>query len=79
MSVLVYVENWNGAFKKSSFEAVGYASAIAKTKGTDAIAICLGEVNGDELAQPQKLLLYQVSVLLMPPNLLVLLAKQQAV
>ena len=51
MSVLVYVENWNGSFKKSSFEAVGYASAIAKAKGTETIAVCLGDVKPDELAQ----------------------------
>ena len=51
MSVLVYVENWDGAFKKSSFEAVGYAAQVAKTKGTETIAVCLGDVNGDELAQ----------------------------
>jgi len=51
MSVLVYAENWNGSFKKSSYEAVGYASAIAKAKGTDVVAVCIGDVNADELAQ----------------------------
>ncbi|MCT4622152.1 MAG: electron transfer flavoprotein subunit alpha/FixB family protein [Schleiferiaceae bacterium] len=51
MSVLVYVENWGGSFKKSSFEAVGYAAEVAKAKGTEVVAVCIGNVNGDELAQ----------------------------
>ncbi|MCT4665514.1 MAG: electron transfer flavoprotein subunit alpha/FixB family protein [Flavobacteriales bacterium] len=39
MSVLVYVENWEGNFKKSSFESVSYASQIAQNKGVDCIAV----------------------------------------
>ena len=30
MSVLVYTENWDGKFKKLSFELVSYATGIAK-------------------------------------------------
>ncbi len=30
MSVLVYTENWDGKFKKLSFELVSYATGVAK-------------------------------------------------
>lgn len=49
MSVLVYTENWDGKFRKSSFEAVSYASETAKLLETDVIAISLGEVNNEQL------------------------------
>ncbi len=39
MSVLVYVENWEGSFKKASYEAVSYAAQLAQQKGEDCIAI----------------------------------------
>ncbi len=38
MSVLVYADNHQGKFPKSSFEAVSYAAEIAATLGTDAVA-----------------------------------------
>lgn len=50
MSVLVYVENTAGSFKKSVFEVVSYAKAIADLKGTDLIALSIGNVSPDELA-----------------------------
>ena len=34
MSVLVYTENWDGKFKKLSFELVSYASGVAKMLNT---------------------------------------------
>ena len=37
MSVLVYTESWDGNFRKSSFEAVSYASETAKLLGTEVI------------------------------------------
>ena len=49
MSVLVYTESWDGNFRKSSFEAVSYASETAKLLGADVIAISLGEVNDKQL------------------------------
>lgn len=49
MSVLVFAENWEGRFKKSTFEAVSYASAIAKSLGTTAIAVTIGNVSDDDL------------------------------
>ena len=49
MSVLVYNENWDGKFKKLSFELVSYASAIAKEIGTTVTALSIGKVADDEL------------------------------
>ncbi|HEY1006813.1 MAG TPA: electron transfer flavoprotein subunit alpha/FixB family protein [Sphingobacteriaceae bacterium] len=49
MSVLVYVENTDGKFKKSAFEAVSYAKAIATQNNTAVVAISIGDVNPDEL------------------------------
>jgi len=52
MSVLVYIENANGKFKKSTFEAVSYAKAIADECNTDLIAISIGNVEQTELMLP---------------------------
>lgn len=49
MSVLVFAENWEGKFKKSTYEAVSYASEIAKTLGTTVTATVIGSVNEDDL------------------------------
>ena len=49
MSVLVYVENAEGKFKKSIFEAVSYAKAIATQMGTNLVAISIGDVAQDAL------------------------------
>jgi electron transfer flavoprotein alpha subunit len=51
MSVLVYTENWDGKFKKLSFELVSYASEIAKAMGSSVTALSIGEVGNDELAK----------------------------
>ncbi len=51
MSVLVYTENWDGKFKKSSFELVSYASKIAEMMGTSAVAVSIGNVDEAELKQ----------------------------
>jgi electron transfer flavoprotein alpha subunit len=50
MSVLIYAENTGGKFKKSIFEAVSYARAIADQNKTSFIAISIGDVSADELA-----------------------------
>lgn len=50
MSVLVYVENAEGKFKKSIFEVVSYAAAIAEQLKTELIAISIGNVNQDDLS-----------------------------
>jgi electron transfer flavoprotein alpha subunit len=49
MSVLVYTENADGKFKKSIFEAVSYAHAIAVQNNTNLIAISIGDVSAEEL------------------------------
>jgi len=50
MSVLVYVENSAGKFKKSSYEVISYAKAIAGKMGTDISALSIGNVSGNDLA-----------------------------
>lgn len=54
MSVLVYIENWDGKFKKSSFELVSYAHAIAAQTGGSTIAVSIGEVSSSELEKLAK-------------------------
>ncbi|WCT14973.1 electron transfer flavoprotein subunit alpha/FixB family protein [Mucilaginibacter jinjuensis] len=49
MSVLVYAENAGGKFKKSVFEAVSYARAVADQNNTTLTAISIGDVSADEL------------------------------
>jgi electron transfer flavoprotein alpha subunit len=50
MPVLIYAENAGGKFKKSVFEAVSYARAIADQNNTTLTAISIGDVGQDELA-----------------------------
>lgn len=54
MSVLVYIENWEGKFKKSSFELVSYAKSLADLIGGQAIALSIGLVENNELQQLAK-------------------------
>ena len=49
MSVLVYTENWDGKFKKLSFELVSYAAGVAKMAGTSVTAVSIGKVDDSEL------------------------------
>ena len=49
MSVLVYTESWEGNFRKSTYEAVSYASETAKLFGTDVVALAFGNESDDEL------------------------------
>ena len=51
MSVLVYTENWDGKFKKSSFDLVSYASKVAEMMGTSSVAVSIGNVDEAELKQ----------------------------
>ena len=50
MSILVYVEQAEGKFKKSVFEAVSYAKAIADQNNSSVTAISIGNVDANELA-----------------------------
>lgn len=49
MSILVYTENWEGKFKKLSFELLSYASEIAAQTGDQVVALSIGQVGDDEL------------------------------
>lgn len=51
MSVLVFTENWDGKFKKLSFELVSYAVKVAEMLGTSATALSIGNVADDELSK----------------------------
>ena len=49
MSVLVYVENWDGKFKKLSYELISYAVKLAGQLNTTAVALSIGFVEKKEL------------------------------
>ena len=49
MSVLVYTENWDGKFKKLSFELVSYAKGVARMLNTSLTALSIGKVDESEL------------------------------
>lgn len=49
MSVLAYTENWDGKFRKISFELVSYAHQLAIQMGTHAIVVSIGDVPEEEL------------------------------
>ena len=49
MSVLVYTESENGSFKKTAFEVVSYAKAIAAELGTTLTAVSINADNTSEL------------------------------
>jgi electron transfer flavoprotein alpha subunit len=48
MSVLVYTQNWDGKFKKSSFELVSYGSKVAEMLNTSLICLSIGTVSDEE-------------------------------
>lgn len=58
MSVLVYTENWDGKFKKVSFELASYAVALAESMQLPVAALSLGSVEASEL---EKLGAYGIS------------------
>jgi len=49
MSVLVYTESENGSFKKTAFEVVSYAKAIATELGTSLTAVSINANNAYQL------------------------------
>jgi electron transfer flavoprotein alpha subunit len=51
MSVLAYTENWDGKFKKISFELVSYAHQLAVKMGTHSIVVSIGNVTEEELTK----------------------------
>jgi len=50
MSVLVYTENWDGRFKKQTYELVSYAAGVAEMTGGSVTALSIGNVDQDELS-----------------------------
>ncbi|MFO7368994.1 MAG: electron transfer flavoprotein subunit alpha/FixB family protein [Bacteroidales bacterium] len=49
MAVLVYTENWDGKFKKLSFELASYASKVAEMLNTNSVALSIGKTEAGEL------------------------------
>lgn len=49
MAILVYTENWDGKFKKLSYELVSYAHEIAKQAGTEVHVLSIGNVDENNL------------------------------
>jgi len=49
MSILVFTENWDGKFKKLSFELISYAAELAKKLNTSVTALSIGNVEEAEL------------------------------
>ncbi len=49
MSVLVYTENWDGKFKKLTFELVSYAAGVGEMLKTKVTAVSIGNVEESEL------------------------------
>jgi electron transfer flavoprotein alpha subunit len=49
MSVLIYIENKDGKFKKSAFELASYGFEIAKNTNVETIVLTFGEVAEDQV------------------------------
>lgn len=47
--VLIYTQNWDGKFKKLSYELISYGVALAEKLGTSATALSIGNVSDEEL------------------------------
>lgn len=49
MSVLIFAENWDGKFKKLTFELASYGAKVAEMLGTSLSAVSIGKVEESEL------------------------------
>jgi len=49
MSVIIYAENWDGKFKKLSYELASYGAKLAEMLQTDLVAVSIGKVEEPEL------------------------------
>jgi len=47
--ILTYIENWEGKFKKLSYELISYSNELAKKLNTEVVAISIGKVENSEL------------------------------
>ena len=54
MKILVFAENWDGIFKKSSFEAVSYSRELAEQNNYELITLCFNNVSEEELNKLSK-------------------------
>lgn len=54
MSVLVYIENWDGKFKKPTYELLTYAHDLSKALGKDLVGLSIGNVDEADLASLQE-------------------------
>jgi electron transfer flavoprotein alpha subunit len=54
MSVLVFVESIEGKFHKPAFEVITYAADTAKSLGTDAVALIIGQADSSEIQKLAK-------------------------
>lgn len=51
MAVLVYTENWDGKFKKQSFELVSFAAGLAQEMNTEAVVVSIGDVPNESMEE----------------------------
>lgn len=65
MSVLVYIENWDGKLKKLSFELASYAAQLAESLQLPVSAVSLGKVDESEL---EKLGIYGIEKVMSDTN-----------
>ena len=49
MAVIVFAENWNGKFKKLSFELVSCGSKVAGMLNTSNVVLSIGDIENEEL------------------------------
>jgi electron transfer flavoprotein alpha subunit len=49
MSVLIFAENWDGKFKKSTYEAISYGAELAKQTSGSVTAMVIGNVSDDDM------------------------------
>ncbi len=52
--ILIYTQNWDGKFKRLSYELVSYGYALAQKLNTEAVALSIGNVADDELSSLAK-------------------------
>ena len=51
MKIIVFAENQDGNFKKSTFEAISYAAQIAANNNGNVTAVSIGNVSAEKLAE----------------------------
>ena len=51
MAILIYTENFDGNFKKATYELVSYAKETAKLTGDKVVAVTIGNVDSDKLKE----------------------------